>query len=80
MPITVEELPSNKFFFDKKRKSIVKQYIYREASTVDKKFKILSDGKSMKKEEFTTQIAGTLGDFATSNQYSFNDQKFEAAS
>jgi hypothetical protein len=48
----------------------VKQEIYREASTVAKKFKILANGKAMKKEEFTTQITGTLGDFATTNRYS----------
>jgi hypothetical protein len=54
MPITVEELPPNKFFFDKKRKVVVKQELYREAGTVAKKFKILADGKAMKKGEFTT--------------------------
>jgi formate dehydrogenase maturation protein FdhE len=53
----------------------VKQEIYREAGTVAKKFKILADGKAMKKEEFTTQIAGTLGAFATANQYSVGSLK-----
>jgi hypothetical protein len=66
----VEELPLNEFFFDKKRKVVVKQELYQEAGTVSKKFKILTDGRDMKKEEFATQIAGTLGDFATENQYS----------
>jgi hypothetical protein len=66
MPITVEELPPNEFFFDKKRKAVVKQELYQEAGTVAKKFKILADGRAMKKEEFATQIAGTLGAFATS--------------
>jgi DNA repair exonuclease SbcCD ATPase subunit len=47
----------------------VKQELYQEASTVAKKCKILADGKAMKKEEFTTQIVGTLGAFATANQY-----------
>jgi hypothetical protein len=74
-PITVEELPPNEFFFDKKRKAIVKQELYREAGTVAKKFKILADGKAMKKGEFTTQIVGTLGDFATTNQYSVRSLK-----
>jgi hypothetical protein len=53
-PITVEKLPPNEFFFDKKRKVFVKQEIYQEAGTVAKKFKILADGKAMKKEEFAT--------------------------
>jgi hypothetical protein len=57
----VEELPPNKFFFDNKRKTIVKQELYQEAGKVSKKFKILADGKDMKKQEFATQITGTLG-------------------
>jgi hypothetical protein len=67
MPITVEELPPNDFFFDKKRKAIVKQELYQEAGTTTKKFKILVDGRAMKKEEFATQIAGTLGAFSIAN-------------
>jgi hypothetical protein len=35
---------------------------------IAKKFKILADGKAMKKGEFITQTAGTLGAFATTNQ------------
>jgi hypothetical protein len=66
-PITIEELPLNEVFFNKKRKAVVKKDLYREKGTVAKKFKILADGKDMKKEEFTTQIAGMLGDFSTSN-------------
>jgi hypothetical protein len=74
-PITVEELPPNEFFFDKKRKVVVRQELYQEAGTVSKKFKILTDGRTMKKEEFATQIAGTLGAFATANQYSVGTLK-----
>jgi hypothetical protein len=69
-PISVEELPSNQFFFDKKRKVVVRQELYQEAGTVSKKFKILTNGRNMKKEEFAMQIAGTLGAFTTMNQYS----------
>jgi hypothetical protein len=69
------ELPPNEFFFDKKRKAIVKQELYQEAGKVSKKFKILTDGRAMKKEEFATQIAGTLGAFATTNQYSVETLK-----
>jgi uncharacterized Rmd1/YagE family protein len=71
MTITIEELPPNEFFFDKKRKAIVKQ----EVGTTTNKFKILADGRSMKKEEFATQIAGTLEAFATANQYSLESLK-----
>jgi hypothetical protein len=74
-PISVEELPPNEFFFDKKRKVVVRQELYQEAGTVSKKFKILTDGRNMKKEEFATQIAGTLGAFTTANQYSVGTLK-----
>jgi hypothetical protein len=71
----VEELPPNEFFFDKKRKVVVKKELYQEAGMVAKKFKILADGRTMKKEEFATQIAGTLGAFSTANQYSVGSLK-----
>jgi hypothetical protein len=75
MPITMEELPPNEFFFDKKRKAVVKQELYQEAGTVSKKFKNLTDGRVMKMEEFATQIEGTLGAFTTANQYSVGTLK-----
>jgi hypothetical protein len=74
-PITMEEIPLNEFFFDKKRKVVVKQEIYQEAGTVSKKFKISTNGRAMKKEEFATQIAGTLGAFTIANQYSVGTLK-----
>jgi glutaredoxin 2 len=71
----VEELPPNEFFFDKKRKVVMRQELYQEVGTISKKFKIITDGRTMKKEEFATQIAGTLGAFTTENQYSFGTLK-----
>jgi len=35
-----------------------------------KKFKVLTDGKDKKKEEFATEIEGTLGVYAMANQFS----------
>jgi hypothetical protein len=74
-PISVKELPLNEFFFDKKRKVVVRQELYQEAGIVSKKYKILTDGKNMKKVEFTMQIVGTLGAFSTVKQYSFGNLK-----
>jgi hypothetical protein len=70
MPIFVEELPPNEFFFDRKRKVVVKQESYQKAGAVAKKFKILTEGKVIGEEEFTDEITGTLGAYATTNQYS----------
>jgi hypothetical protein len=75
MPISVEELPPNEFFFDKKRKAMVRQELYQREGVVAKKFKIMTDGKAVKEEEFTDEIAGTLGAYATANQYSVGTLK-----
>jgi hypothetical protein len=66
----VEELPPNEFFFDKKRKSMVKREFYQEEVSMANNFKVLTDGKDKKKEEFATEIAGTLGAYAMENQFS----------
>jgi hypothetical protein len=75
MPISVEELPPNEFFFDKKRKVVVKQESYQKEGVVAKRFKILTEGKVVEEEEFTDEIAGTLGAYATANQYSVGTLK-----
>jgi hypothetical protein len=69
-PISVEELPPNEFFFDKKRKAVVRQGFYQKEGIVAKKFKIMRDGKAAKEREFVEEIVGTLGAYATTNQYS----------
>ena len=69
-PIFVEELPPNKFFFDKKRKVVVRQGFYQKEGVVAKKFKIMTDAKAAKEEKFVEEIARTLGAYATANQYS----------
>jgi hypothetical protein len=74
-PISVEELPPNEFFFDKKRKVMVRQGLYQREGVMAKKFKIMTDGKAAKEEEFTDEIAGTLGAYATTNQYSVGTLK-----
>jgi hypothetical protein len=68
--IRVEELPPNEFFFDKKRKAVVKREFYQEGESTTKKYKIITDGKDNKNEQFTTEIAGTLGAYASANQFS----------
>ena len=66
----MEELPLNEFFFGKKRKAVVKREFYPEEGSTTKKFKAFTDGKDKKKEEFVTKIIGTLGAYATTNQFS----------
>jgi hypothetical protein len=49
-PISVEELPPNEFLFDKKRKAMVRQELYQKEGVMDKKIKIMIDGKAVKEE------------------------------
>jgi hypothetical protein len=67
MPISVEEMPPNKFFFEEKRKVVVRQGFYQKGSLVAKKFKIMTDGKVAKEGELVEEIAETLGAYATAN-------------
>jgi hypothetical protein len=67
--IRMEELPPNEFFFDKKRKVVLKREFYQEAGSTAKKFKVLTDGKDKKKEEFVTEIARTLGVYASQTNF-----------
>jgi hypothetical protein len=69
-PIRVEELPPNEFFFDKKRKAVVKREFYQEGESIAKKYKVITEGKNKKNEQFATEIAGTLGAYASANQFS----------
>jgi hypothetical protein len=69
-PIRIEELPPNEFFFDKKRKVVVKREFCQEGESTAKKYKIMTDGKDKKNEQFATEIAGTLGAYASTNQFS----------
>jgi hypothetical protein len=68
--IRVEELPPNKFFFDKKRKAVVKREFYQEGESTAKKYKVITDGKDKKNEQFMTEIEGTLGAHVSVNQFS----------
>jgi hypothetical protein len=69
-PIREEELPPNEFFFDRKRKAVVKWEFYHEGESTVKKFKVMTNGKNKKSDEFATEIAGTLGAYASANQFS----------
>jgi thioredoxin-related protein len=75
MPIFVEELHPNEFFFDKKRKVVVRQGLYQREGVMAIKFKIMTDGKAKKEEELTDEIEGTLGTYAATNQYSIGTLK-----
>jgi hypothetical protein len=69
-PIKAEERPPNELFFDKKRKAVVKGELYQEEGSTAKKFKVMTNGNNKKNEQFATKIVGTLGAYASTNQFS----------
>jgi hypothetical protein len=48
----------------------VKREFYQDEGSTAKKFKVMTDGKNKKSDEFATEIAGTLGAYASANQFS----------
>ena len=49
---------------------MVKREFYQEGESTAKKFKVMTDGKNKKNEQFATEIAGMLGAYASANQFS----------
>ena len=76
-PIRAEELPPNEFFFDRKRKVVVKREFYQEGESTVKKYKIMTDGKSKKSDHLATEIVGTLGTYASANQFSIGKMNLQ---
>ena len=46
----------------------------KEGATV-KKHRVLLDGQNLEDEDFSTEVVGSLGDFATDNLFSFDNLK-----
>jgi hypothetical protein len=74
-PISVEELPPSNFFFSEKRKAVVKREMHQKEGSVVKRHKVLIDGDTSEEVEFFEEVAGSLGDFATTNQFSVENLK-----
>jgi hypothetical protein len=74
-PISVEELPPSDFFFSKKRKVVVKRETHQRVGAAAKRYRVLTDGEALEEVEFTEEVAGTLGAYATTNQYSVGTLK-----
>jgi hypothetical protein len=69
-PIYVEEFPPSNLFFSKKRKVVVKREMHQKEGSVVKIHRVLIDGEALEMVEFTEEVAGALGDFSTTNQFS----------
>jgi hypothetical protein len=49
---------------------VVKREFYQEGESTGNKYKVITDGKDKRNEQFMTEIAGTLAAYATANQFS----------
>jgi predicted RNase H-like nuclease (RuvC/YqgF family) len=49
---------------------MVKREFYQEGESTVKKFKVMTDRKNKRNEQFATKITGTLGAYASTNQFS----------
>jgi hypothetical protein len=68
-PISREEIPSSDYFFSKKRKVVVKQEVHQREGTMVKKNTVLVDGENLEEEDFSTEVAGSMGALATTNLF-----------
>jgi hypothetical protein len=74
-PISAEEMPPSEFFFSKKRRAVVRREMHQRDGATVKKHRVLLDGQALEEEDFATEVAGSLGDFATTNQFSVSNLK-----
>jgi len=61
----------------KKRKAVVKREFNQEEGSTAKKFKVMTDGKNKRSDEFAIEIVGTLGAYASANQFSVGMLKIQ---
>jgi hypothetical protein len=69
-PISRDEIPPSDYFFNKKRRAVLKQEIHPVGERSIKKHRVIIDGKKLKEGEFSTELAGTMGAIASANIYS----------
>jgi hypothetical protein len=74
-PISREEIPPSDYFFSKKRKAVLKQEMHQRENAMVKKHKIIIDGQNLEEEDFATEVAGSMGALATTNQFTVENMK-----
>jgi hypothetical protein len=68
-PISPEEMPPSDFFFSRKMKAIVKKESHQKDGVITKRKRMVYDENDRDDTEFTKEVAGSLGDFSTTNQW-----------
>jgi hypothetical protein len=62
-------MPPSEFFFSKKRRVVVKRETHQREGATVKIHRVLFDGEALEEVDFASEVAGTLGEFATTNQF-----------
>jgi hypothetical protein len=75
MSILVEEIPPSNIFFNKKRRAVVKRETHQREGLTVKRHIVLYDGQALEEAEIAMEVPGSLGTFATTNQYSVGNLK-----
>jgi hypothetical protein len=73
--ISIDEIPPSDYFFSRKRKVILKQEMYMKEGSMVKKNKVLIDGHNLEEEDFTTEIAGSMGAMETTNFFTVGNMR-----
>jgi hypothetical protein len=68
--IPLEEMPPSNFFFSMKRRAIVRRESHQKEGVVAKRKRMIFDGQGLEDSELTKEMVGSLGTFATTNQWS----------
>jgi hypothetical protein len=73
--ISIYEIPPSDYFFIKKKKDVLKQEMYMKEGSMVKKYKVLIDGHNLEEEDFTIEIAGSMGSMETTNFFSMGNMR-----
>jgi hypothetical protein len=74
-PVSREEIPPSDYFFNKKRKVVLKKEMYMREGGMVKKHRVLVDGKNLEEEYFTTEVVGSMGALATTNLFTVDNMR-----
>ena len=72
-PIFPEEMPPSDLYFSKKWKAIMKRESHQKDGVITKRQRLVYDENDHNGPEFAKEVAGSLGAFATANQWSMDN-------
>jgi methyl-accepting chemotaxis protein len=74
-PISRDEIPPFDYLFRKKRKAILKKEMYVREGGMVKKHRVLVDGQNLEEEDFSTEVAGSMGAMETTNLFTVENMR-----